>query len=657
MEFLYRDYKLKINIVKQFLYLLSFILFISCGTIMPQQSQYRTHLVAQGETVYSIAQQYGVSQEIILDLNPEARNGIYPNTTLKVPRETSIFDNADIHFKEHKVEAGQTLYSIAKEFQVSEDVIKRFNKHLYSEPIRAGEVIRIPVKIRDGFWVDEDEIHSDSEATISGITTHTVKSKETLSSIAREYDTSVDEIQKLNPTLDNILSEGTILLIPNKAASKKLAKEEGFIYYEVEQAEGFFRIQQRFGLTKEEIIKYNPLAGDGLKKGMVLKIPIDNPEDKIEEEVILENTLVDLKEHMTHLSTKKIALMLPLRLTRVQDQDSIEANSKLLQKDATLRVALDFYRGAVLAAEEATKLGLPVTLQVFDTEGSPNKVSQIISTHNFKEYDAVIGPVLAPEVERAARDLQKDNIAVFSPLTNRVSNNYRNLFQTLPTSEMLEKKMYDYIEKNATSKNVIFITDLNASHAKYRNIRALAANMTTITPTEKGFLYLNEVQPFLSKEHQNWVILESQDPLLVSNVVGMLNGVAKDYDMQLMTTDKNSAYEYHDVSNRHLARLKFTFPSINKNSILEEDSDFVTQYEKKYNAIPNRYVIRGYDLTLDVLLRLASDKNIYKASDKGYYTEYIENKFQYSVQPRASYKNHSGYIVQFTSDLNLKVLE
>src|SRR5699024_4539837 len=132
--------------------------------------------------------------------------------------------------------------------------------------------------------------------------------------------------------------------IPSEAAGKQMSdKDKGFIYYEVGEAEGFFRIQQRFGVSKEEVIKHNPLAGDGLKKGMVLKIPIDNPEDLKDDETILENTVIDLKDHIKNRSDKNIALMLPLRLSRIQDIDSIDANSKILQNDATLRVALDFY--------------------------------------------------------------------------------------------------------------------------------------------------------------------------------------------------------------------------------------------------------------------------------------------------------------------------
>lgn len=635
--------------MKHILSLVSLLLLISCGTIMPQQQQYRTHTVAQGETVYQIAQNYGVTEKAILELNPEAKNGIYPNTVLKIPREASIFDNADVYFKEHKVAPKETLYGIAKEYGVSEVSIKKYNNHLYTEQLRVGETIRIPVKKRNGLDGEDAEQQFVNGMTKDGAIIHVVEPKETLSSISRKYNVSVTDIRNLNPEVGDVLPEGIVLLIPSA-----LIKEEGYEYYEVQPAEGFFSIQRRFGITKDEIIAHNPLAGDGLKAGMILKIPVESLDG---EGILLTSSVVDLKEHIKNKSSKNLALMLPLRLSRVQDIDSVKANTRLLQNDATLQVALDFYRGAIMAAEEVTKLGIPVNIRVFDTEGSPNKVSQIISSNNFKQYDAVIGPVLASEVERAARDLQREKVAVFSPLTNRITWNYNNLFQTLPTNEELENLMYSYIEKESKAKNIIFVTDLNAGNAKYNKIRSIVPGVTTITPTEKGFLYLKEIQPHLSKEQQNWIVLESKDPLLVSNVVGMLNGIARSYDMQLLTTDKNSAYDYHDVSNSHLARLKFTFPSINKSVNLDEDIEFIKEYKERYQIEPNRYVVRGYDLTLDVLLRLASDKTIYKASDEPYLTEYIENKFQYLYNSRDSYKNKSGYIVQLNEELNLIVIE
>src|SRR5699024_11024320 len=216
------------------------------------------------------------------------------------------------------------------------------------------------------------------------------------------------------------------------------SKEDGFEYYEVQPAEGFFSIQRRFGLTKEEIIAHNPLAGDGLKAGMILKIPVEGLN---EDGPLIKSTIVDLREHIKNKSKKNIALMLPLRLSRVQNVDSLASNTRLLQNDVTIQEALDFYREAIIATEDATNLGILVKLQVVDTARSPNKVSQIITSNNFKKVDAVNGPVLASDVERATRDLQRDEVEVFSNLTYRPSWDYLNLFQTLPTEDKLVKLM------------------------------------------------------------------------------------------------------------------------------------------------------------------------------------------------------------------------
>src|SRR5690625_7304829 len=110
---------------------------------MPQQQQYRTHTVAQGETVYKIAHKYGVTEDAIRKLNPEAENGIYPNTVLKIPRESSLCDNDGVYFKEHEEAPTETLYGIAKEYVVSEARIIKYNKHIYTEQISAEEISSI----------------------------------------------------------------------------------------------------------------------------------------------------------------------------------------------------------------------------------------------------------------------------------------------------------------------------------------------------------------------------------------------------------------------------------------------------------------------------------------------------------------------------------
>ena len=71
---------------------------VGCGS-MPQQ-KYRSHTVQQGETVFSIAKEYEISTEEIYRLNPDARNGIAENSILVIPSSDIInAQQAPLSFK------------------------------------------------------------------------------------------------------------------------------------------------------------------------------------------------------------------------------------------------------------------------------------------------------------------------------------------------------------------------------------------------------------------------------------------------------------------------------------------------------------------------------------------------------------------------------
>ena len=69
---------------------------------------------------------------------------------------------------------------------------------------------------------------------------------------------------------------------------------------------------------------------------------------------------------------------------------------------------------------------------------------------------------------------------------------------------------------------------------------------------------------------------------------------------------------------------------------------------------PNKYATRGFDLTMDILLRLAIDEDLYKASSNDIETEYVENKFRYSKLMFGGYYNEAVYIVKYQE---LKIVE
>src|SRR5690606_22150354 len=98
-------------------------------------------------------------------------------------------------------------------------------------------------------------------------------------------------------------------------------------------------------------------------------------------------------------------------------------------------------------------------------------------------------------------------------------------------------------------------------------------------------------------------------------------------------------------------------PSVNRNLPDDTREPFLISYKNKYGVLPNRYAIRGFDLTYDVLLRLASEKDIYDAVSPENETVYIENKFRYEKSPSGGYCNQAAYILKYNDELKFDVVK
>lgn len=627
---------------------LSFILVftMSCGSIAQEKN--KTHYVKAGETIFSIAKQYGTTTEAIYRLNPDVKGGVKTNYLLIIPTGDGIVPSTgDVKFKKHRVRRKETLFSISQQYNVSIDDLKKCNKELYSRQLKKGDRLQIPQRLKGTPIVTETTAETTSEITIK----HTVLAKETKYGIARKYGITIAQLETLNPSMDEGLQIGTVLNVPNTAVTNSVTIEENYDFYEVQPKEGFFRLKVKLGLTEEEIVEINPYAKDGLKNGMILKIPKENVEMIGSYKV----ATINLESRIVNRSKKNLAVFLPFQLNKMES-DSIENNKELLKKGGVLRVALDFYSGVLMAAEFAKDQGISVDIDVYDTEGNDSKTSEIISKNDFNEIDAVIGPLRKKNVEKAASMLRATKTPVFSPLSNRAMRMYSNFFQTFPTDAMLRKSMLEFLKANGTDKNLLIISDLDRKTQKAQIIKELP-EAKTMSPREKGFLYLVDIEEKIVPDQENWIILESDEPTIISNVLGLLNGIPVGFKVRLFTLDKNDAYDYHDISNMHLARLNFTFPSVNKSYNYKEKDPFLVSYKNKYGVYPNRYAVRGFDITYDVLLRLASADDLYETSEEDFETEYIENKFRYTKNATSGYQNQATYILKYKNNLEIEIVE
>lgn len=621
------------------------LLTVSCGSAA--QQQYTSHAVQKGETAYSIAKDYNISEATLYNLNPDARKGLKVNSILILPDSDIIGGgiNSKKH-REHKVQRQETLYGIAQMYSVSVDDIKKLNKELYSRDLRNGETLILP------FGSSKNGMINPNIGGLSpGTALYVIKPKETKFGIARKFGITVAELEGLNPDLGEELKIGAEIIVPDEAVVENGEMDtDNFEYYEVKPREGFYRLKAMFGLSEAEIIALNPFAKDGLKDGMILKLPKKG--FSISEADI---SVVDLEKRIDNKRMKNVALLLPFRLMRSVG-DSTQTDEELLKRDPTLRIALDFYSGALMAAEFAKDHGIPVTLNVYDTEKNESKVSSLLSQKDFKNIDAVIGPLLQASVEKASALLQSQNIPVFSPLSNRDMKMSDNLFQTLPTEAILHQLMVSYLKENAFGKNIIIIADSKKQRQK-EMIQAAIPGAKSVSPRGGGYVQGSDVTAVASQGMDNWVVLLSDNPVLVSSAVNVLAAMPASYKVRLFALDRNEAYEWHEVSSNRLAKLNFTFPSVNRNLPDDTHEPFLVSYKNKYGVLPNRYVIRGFDVTYDVLLRLASDKNIYDAVLPENETVYIENKFRYEKSDAGGYCNQAAYILKYNDELKFEVVK
>ena len=100
------------------------------------------------------------------------------------------------------------------------------------------------------------------------------------------------------------------------------------------------------------------------------------------------------------------------------------------------------------------------------------------------------------------------------------------------------------------------------------------------------------------------------------------------------------------------------YPSVDKESdeVSETDS-FVKNYKAKYGVAPNKYIVRGFDIAYDVLLRLGTAEDLYQAANFRGTTEYNENKFDYMKDENGGFYNKAVYLIKFNDNLELSVIE
>lgn len=635
-------------IIERMKKLLGFFLILILSSCAVKAQQYKSHKVSRGETIESIAKQYNVTASDIIRLNPEARGGIRKNNILVIPSQSlTTSKNVEVTFVNHKVRRKETLYSISKKYGVTIEDINKFNEKVAKEGLKKGDRIAIPQykKKKDSETVvstdEKDEEKTEDEK--DSFETYIVKAKETKWGIAHSYGLTIEELESLNPEIKEGLKIGQEIKLPIRKEKPKVASAEKYVFYNVKPKQTMYTLTRKLGVSEDELIHLNPALKEGLKAGMVLKLPVNKSDDlDVVGAVIVDK--FNFLENASADNVSNIVIMLPFKLNEM-NMDSVSQTKEKLKKDRLLAYATDFYTGSLMALDSIKKLGFSVNVKVIDNGGNREGTRKAVGSYDFSETHAVIGPILDSNIEVVASELKSDGIPVISPLSS-IEVNHRNVYQSVPAKELLQEKMLDFIRKNGQDKNVILIVGNNKAEIKQK-LRSVLPNATVFNPEEGNYIKPQKILPLLKEDIENWVILESDDLSLIANTTSVLNSYSKrNRKIVLLTTDRNNNYDNSDnIYNTHLANLSFHYPSIDKPS--SYDNKFVKQYKRVYNISPSVIATRGFDITFDILLRLAYDPNLAKSVRSGAETSYVENKFDYDKKLFGGFYNKGVYIVKY----------
>ena len=618
------------------------------------------HTVTAGESVASIVQKYEVSPYEIYELNPDAKNGIKEGSILVFLKNRNYpYDPNFVALKKHKTLKGETLFSISKLYDIDVATLKKFNPKLYSEELRKKCKLKIPVfKESVVGEINNGIVEVSTIETTNVVINHKVLAKETLYGISKQYNISIEDLETANPEIKDGLKIGQILKISKQKNTTTIIEtptdtivNNQYAIYQVKAREGFYRLTKKLSVSKDLLLALNPELKDGVKVGMLLKYPKGNLD-------LSDKPSYDLIDSIVNFKKQYVSLVLPLRLHKVRSNDSTFNLKKLIKKEKLMNLALDFYSGAQMAIDSVKKLGIDVKLNVIDTEYDTDKIAnkkrmeEIIST-GFEDEETIIGPLMPGNVTKLTLGLSDENVMILAPYPVRSGYKSANLIQTAAPEEQQRQKMTQFLEKYAVDKQIIIVSDTTATTVT--NSLLLKFPLAKVIMARKGGLLIpKDFNGILKTDKENLVIIESKKAGLVATVISILEAKLIKYKITMATTSSKKQFDNSAIDNRYKTKLNFHFPSIEKTIAFDREDEFLKLYKNTYGQAPNKYAIRGFDLTFDAILRKTNKEDIATIFSEIGKTSYLENQFNYVKNISGGYTNNAVYILRYTEDFKIE---
>ena len=426
------------------------------------------------------------------------------------------------------------------------------------------------------------------------------------------------------------------------------------IFHEVDRKETLFSISQKYNINVNDILELNPkLKNSRLRRRSTILIPVFNSTQDV---IKIEKDSIEISYNISKLDSiyfKKrkrnnqlnLSVLLPFRSATI-NYDSINEVESLFEDRNLYTIALDFYSGILYAVEDLKKLDILVELNVFDTENSVNKILEISNNKKILKSDLIIGPLIPSNFETLSNLEFLESIPKVFPLSTIPVKIIKGVVQAVTPRVLLRERMLDYLNKKIDrQENIVIIAD-SLNEDIEDKLTKIFPNSIKIKPEFEGYILPELLDSLLVDSLPNKVIIESEIFTLISSVISQLNSqITSERDVRLYTTYRGNQYDDPSINIKDLGNLGFTYTSISKKINNDSISKFESNYINLFGSFPNKDIIRGYDVTKDILLRVLIDNNINKTVK---YDEqaYTESKFLYKIDSLGGLYNSSMYILK-----------
>ncbi|MDH3321409.1 MAG: LysM peptidoglycan-binding domain-containing protein [Flavobacteriaceae bacterium] len=619
-----------------------FIILFFIGTLVAfsQQKKFITYQVLEGETIQSISKNLSITPYDLLKLNPDVKDQIHANDIIIIPNKAydpkSDIENSDLSIVGDKdIIVDNFIYHEVLKKETLYSLLKKFEVSVEELNSLNPQVLKSGLKQGQILKLPIKISALQISEKEKYTQPYIVKPKETKYSIARNYGISIAYLEALNPTIkEKGLQFDDVILVPNKTIDNSEFKT-----HKVEKQETLFSLSNKFGVSQEELIEANPQLEQGVIAGMVIKIPnIDIEENK---------NFIDKRVEGISLD---VAMMLPFMSKR----DSLN-----FENDRLLNITTDFYFGALQALDSLKNKGLSVRLKVYDTENSAYVSKKLSLGPEFENFDVVIGPMFLNNVKAVSENLTFKKSMIISPISNKdhskISN--KNLVQEVTSKENLTFEMLQFIKSNYKGQKLLIIVDEKDAESYefnkiFKEIQTLdTLNQISVIKPVKGYIKPTVFRENVLEEIENWVLLIGNDQTFLRDVFNNLGVLPEEFNITLFSFEKGRNYD--KIDNNYLSRVNYHYPT---SDFLDRDSkayaNFKSKYKSMYHSLPSKYAIDGFDITYDILMRLSVNTDLINQGT----SKRLAAKYKFIENTSGAMVNHGVFIVKYDG-LELKLVE